>query len=183
LRQGLNLGFWTEEWAGTLEGLLKKRPLLYESLAEGEPYREFKTLEEVIKCQQGLDDMMAVDDLLSQLFPQGDVASLNTVFSPVTYKSLLLTGWARHQLGLLDKLRPLSGKELKAFFVGPFVGKEAKQAFWAWLENGCHMAPKELAERVGRPVDHLLAELAEEYSGVSPKDLDVRYVKLFQVRP
>jgi len=183
LRQGLKLGFWDEEWAGMLEGLLKKRPLLYAGPSEGGPYREFKTLEEVIQCQQGLDEMMAVDDLLSRLFSRDDVANMDTVFFPVTFKSLLLTAWARHQLGLFDKLQPLSEKELKAFFVGPFVGKEAKKAFRDWLENQCDMTSKELAKRVGRPVDHLLAELEEEYGGVSPKDLDVRYVKLLQVRP
>ncbi|MBW1895715.1 MAG: hypothetical protein JRI47_01525 [Deltaproteobacteria bacterium] len=183
LRQGLDFNFWDEEWAGILEGLLKKHPLLYASLSEGEPYREFKTLEEVVQCQQALDEMMAVDDLLSQVFFQGDVANTDTVFSPVTFKSLLLTCWARHQLGLLDNLQPISEKELKAFLAGPFVGKEAKQAFWDWLENRCGMASKDLAQRVGRPVDHLLGELEEEYGTVSPKDLDVRYVRLFQVTP
>jgi hypothetical protein len=183
-RQDLNLGFWDEEWASMLEGLLKKHPLLYTHPSEGEPYREFKTLEEVIKCQQGLDDMMAVDDLLSRLFSQGNVASLNTVFSPVTYKSLLLTAWARHELGLVDHLQPISEKELKTFFSAPFVGKEAKEAFWDWLENQCDiMASKELAKRVGWLADHLMAELEEEYGGVLQKDLDIRYVKLLQVRP
>jgi hypothetical protein len=183
LKQGLDLGFWDEEWAGMLEGLLKKHPLLYASLSEGEPYRAFKTIEEVIECQRELDEVIAVDDLLSQLFSQDDLASLTTAFSPVTFKSLLLTGWARHQLGLRDSFQSLSEKELKVFFAGPFVGKEAKQAFWQWLENRCGMASKELAERVGRPLDHLLTELEEEYGAVSPRDLDVRYVKLLHVAP
>jgi hypothetical protein len=190
-RQAFDLSFWEDDRGEMLEGLLRKRPLFYTSFSEGEPYREFKTLEEITHCHRVLDEIMTLDHLLSLLFAQTAVAQPVQAYQPVTYKSLLLTCWARHYLGLPEETKPLAAKELKVFFKNlwargarPYrVDTKMKQAFWDWLQMRSGQAMAEILSLVGKIFDRLFGELEKEYGSVSLKGLDPRYIKHFLVTP
>jgi hypothetical protein len=189
--QDFDLSFWGDAWEGMLEGLLKKRPLFHTDLAEGEPYREFESLEDVTHCESALEEIMAADQLLSQLFAQGSIVHPIVAYQPVNHKNLVLTCWARDYLGLPDDIEPVSVKELKAFFRDLWekktkprrVAQRMKQAFWDWLQMRSEEAIDDISDQARRTIDRLLGELEKEYGSVSPKDLDPRYIKHFLVVP
>jgi hypothetical protein len=191
VRQAFDLSFWEDEWGEILEGLLKKRPLFYTSFSEGKPYREFKSLEDITHCHRVLDEIMALDHLLSLLFAQTAVAHPVQAYQPVTYKNLLLTCWARHHLGLPEETKPLAVEELKAFFgnlwikgTRPYrVDTRMKQAFLDWLQMRPDQDITEILSRVDKTFDRLFGELEKEYGSVYPNDLDPRYIKHFLVTP
>ena len=189
VREAFGPGFWGDYWGGILEGLLRKRPLFYTSISEDEPYREFKTLEEITHCHTTLDQIMTLDHLLSVLFGQPAIAHPVPAYQPVTYKNLLLTCWARHHLHLPEETTPLEVEELKSFFrdlwvseAMPYrVGTKMKQAFVNWLQMQSDQAMDEILSQVGKTFERLFGELEKEYGSVLLKDLDPRYIKHFLV--
>jgi len=188
-KQSLDVGFWGDDWGGMLQGVLKKRPLFYTGLSEDEPYREFKTLDDVTYCHQTLDKVIALDHLLSFSFPKSPVTAVVEGYQPITYKSLLLTSWARHHLGLTPDIEPLTLKDLKAFFRDLWdkkarprqVDTGMKQAFLDWLQDRSSLAVDEIQGSVADALDVLFDELDKEYGSVSLIDLDPRYLKHFLV--
>jgi hypothetical protein len=191
VRQAFDLSFWEDEWGEILEGLLKKRPLFYTSFSEGKPYREFKSLEDITNCHRVLDEIMALDHLMSLLFAQTAVAHPVQAYHPVTYKNLLLTCWARHHLGLPEETKPLAVEELKVFFRNLWikgtrryrVDTRMKQAFLDWLQMRPDQDITEILSRVDKTFDRLFGDLEKEYGSVYPNDLDPRYIKHFLVTP
>ncbi len=188
-KQSLDLGFWGDDWSGMLQGVLKKRPLLYTGLSGSEPYREFKTLDDITYCHKTLDKVIALDHLLSLSFPKSPVTVVVEGYQPITYKSLLLTCWARHHLGLTPDVEPLTLKDLKAFFRDVWdkkakprrVDTEMKQAFLNWLKRRSGLGVDEIQGSVADALDALFDELDKEYGSVSLRDLDPRYLKHFLV--
>jgi hypothetical protein len=190
-RESFAFSFWEDDWGGILEGLLKKRPLFYTSFSEGEPYREFRNLEDIAYCHEFLDQAMTLDRLLSLLFAHTAVAYPVQAYHPVTYKNLLLTCWARHHLNLAEETCSLAVEELKVFFrnlwlkgVKPYrVDTRMKQAFLDWLQMRSDQAIAEILSRAGKTFDRLFDELEKEYGSVPVNDLDARYIKHFLVTP
>jgi hypothetical protein len=190
-RESFSLSFWGDEWGGLLEGLLKKRPLYYTSFSEGEPYREFRNLKDIVYCDESLDQIMSLDRLLSLLFAQTGVAYPVRTCHPVTYKNLLLTCWARHHLGIPEETKSVTVEELKVFFrdlwvkgVKPCrVDTRMKQAFLDWLKVRSDQNMAEILSGARKTFDRLFGELEKEYGSVFPNDLDPRYIKHFLVTP
>jgi hypothetical protein len=188
-RQDLSPSFWADEWEGLLEGLLKKRPLFYTGFTGGEPYREFKALEDIAHCESTLNEIMAVDHLLSLIFAQGHIIGPVIVYQPITYRNLIFTVWARDYLSLPKDLEPLTVKELKAFFRDLWqrkarprgVNAKMKQAFLDWLQGRSGEALNGILDKVGKTVERLFDELEAEYGSVTLKGLDPRYIKHFLV--
>jgi hypothetical protein len=186
--QGLSLAFWETDLEGMLEGLLRKRPLFYAGVGEASLHREFKSLEEITHCHSTLDEIMALDRLLSLLFLES-VTHPARAYQPLTYKSLFLTSWARHHLGLSEEVEPLLALQLQTFFQDlwtrgkkPYrVPQEMKQSFLDWLTGRSGLSASEIQNRMGKSLDNLLSEIESEYGMVSIEDLDPRYVKHFLV--
>ncbi len=191
VKQALDFSFWDDAWKGILEGLLKKRPLFYTGFSEGESYREFKSAEDIIHCQRALDEIKALDQLLSLAFTESIVAVPVQAYHPITYKNLLFTCWARHHQGLSEETKPLAIEELKSFFrnlwekkTKPYqVDIKMRQAFMDWLQMRSSQSVADILDQVGNTIDHLFEELEKEYGSVALKDLDPRYIKLFLVTP
>jgi hypothetical protein len=191
VKQGLGLSFWGLQWEGLLEGLLWKRPLYYADLREGEPYREFKALEEITRCRKAVDQIMALDRLLSRVLTHGSLTHPMKAYQPLNYKNLLLTCFARNHLGLSEEVKPLLVKDFKAFFrnlLGAdekprLVVESMKQSFRDWLVLRSGLAAAEIQGQVGDALDSLFRELEIEYGSVSIEDLDPRYVKHILVTP
>ena len=188
-KQSLDIGFWEEDWGGTLQGLLKKRPLSYTGLPGNELYREFRTLGEIEACHHILDDVIATDHLLSLLFPECPTAFPVRGNQPLTFKNLLLTSWARYHLNISGDITPLSIEELKILFMDLWskpdtprrVDPGMKQAFLSWLQERAGLGIDALEKSAANILDALFVELDEEYGSVSLKDLDPRYIKHFLV--
>ena len=121
-KSGLPLAFWDEAWVGVLGGLLLEKPLCYDNYRTGETlYRNFYSLQDILEAQKVLDQLMAMDRLLSQMAP--DCRQSKQHF--LTYKSLVLTLFARHHIGIpLKPLAPLTLEEFKAFFLQLFDHEE-----------------------------------------------------------
>ncbi len=187
----LELNFWEDDWEGVLGGLLKKRPLFYAAFSEGsDPYREFKSIEDINRCRETLDQIMAMDHLLSLVFAHTPLAHPVKTYQPVSYKNLFLTCWARDHLGQPEKIEPFRAEELKAFFLDlwvkgkkPYrVDEKMKKSFWDWLALRSGVAANEFQTQA-EPLDNLFGELEEEYGSVSLDEPDPRYVKHFLVTP
>lgn len=188
-KQPLDLGFWVDDWGGMLQGLLRKRPLFYTGLSGDEPYREFKTLDDIAQCNSVLDGVVAMDHLISLLFPKSPTEFPVQAYQPLTFKNLILTSWARHHLKMSGDIEPLTTEELTILFKDLWkepakprrVDPEMKQAFFNWLQERAGPGVDALEKSAASTLDSLFVELDEEYRSVSLKDLDPRYIKHFLV--
>ena len=189
-RSGLRLTFWGEQWLGVLGGLLIKKPLFYDNYKTGVLYREFTSIEDVTTTADNLNQIRAVDDLLSLVTIDIDRPSS---YGFLTYKNLVLTMWARHYLDLpTGKLTPLRLDEFKPFFIALMaeqspdgsgqtrkIPQQMKQNFLDWLAADTGLKDFEISERLGLTLENLFNEIEGEIGQVSSQNLDPRYVQLF----
>ncbi len=192
-KAGLKLSFWGEQWMGVLGGILLKKPQYYDNYQTGVLYREFKSVEDVVRIEGVLERVQAVDHLLAVLNPQLDPPAQ---YGYLTWKSLLLTQWARHGLGLEEaKLKPLALTDFAPFFSKLLPGApppesaetrripdSMKADFIAWLVRETGLKDFEISEKLGRIFEDLFGEVEAEYGRVAAKDLDARFVQLFLLK-
>ena len=189
-KQGLPLSFWGEEWLGVLGGLLIKKPLFFDNHKTGELYREFHSLDDITHTEAILNTVIGFDDLLSQM----NIQFTETPRRFMTYKSMLLTLWARHYLGLSDALMPLTLDELKTFFDQLFEKSQKnvlkkprktqsrlKSSLLNWISGKSGIDPYGISQKIGQPLETLFVEVESEYGSVEKKDLDPRFIYLFLV--
>jgi hypothetical protein len=184
-KAGLPLSFWGEEWMGVLGGLLIKKPLYFDNYRTGRIYREFEKLREIKEAEAALEDIIALDALLSLLNP--DASKVNDRF--FNHKKLLFTLFARFSLGLPNELSPIPYDDFFRFYGGLWTGKgkvrrigiSIKESFLGWLTEMTGLAASELTDRFGMLFEGLFGELEDEYKKVAKHDLDPRYITLFLV--
>ncbi len=198
---GLPLTFWDEVWTGVLGGLLIKKPLCFDDYQGGELYREFSGSQEIMAAQRVLDDVIAIDDLLSLMNISFDRPLSDYGF--ITYKNLLLTPWARHHLNhgeVKTGPTPLSLEEFTLFFKELFsdasgevmeegrtirtirtIRVEMKTAFLNWLSASTGLTGDEISERMGDVLETLFKEIEDELGRVSEANLDPRWIHLFLI--
>jgi hypothetical protein len=186
----LRLTFWGEQWMGIVGGLLVKKPVFYDSYKTGVVYREFVTLEDITKTEMIFNQVVAVDDLLSLMDIKPESPAK---YGFLTYKSLLLTLWARQYRRLKGaKLKPLTVKQFLPFFEKLLPGRadsgceaagkipvEMKTAFLNWLSAETGLKDYEITDRLGHTFEDLFNEIESEYGRVAPEELDPRFVHLF----
>ena len=183
--KGLLLGFWGEEWMGVLGGLLIKKPLFYDNYKTGELYREFISIDDIKKTENILNEIIAFDELFSLISIEPDPATKGYL----TYKNFILTLWARHTLGLSEKLISLTFDEFRGFFDDLWAGKEQprktslsiKESFLDWVSSKTGLVHYEISQRLGQSFENLFSEIESEYGKVSRNDLDPRYIHLFLI--
>jgi hypothetical protein len=183
----LALSFWDEFLVGVIGGLLINRPQFFDNYqTEAGLYREFKSFADIKSTHKALKQAMAFDDMLSCMavdthgLPEGHF---------VTYKNLLLTLWARHELNLPVQPEPIPTETFKRFYRslwatnedGPQIEASMKTAFLAWLSHASAFTEEEISNNLGRALEDLFAEIASEYGEVSAEDLDPRFVHLFML--
>ncbi|MFP4225922.1 MAG: DUF6178 family protein [Desulfobacterales bacterium] len=183
----LALSFWDEFLVGTIGGLLVNRPKFFDNYqTEAGLYREFKSFADIKSTHKALKQAMAFDDLLSCMAV--DTAGLPEGYF-VTYKNLLLTLWARHELDLAVQPEAIPLAAFKPFYRslwaangdGPKIRESMKSAFLSWLSRASAFTEEEISNNLGRALEALFAEIASEYGGVSAEDLDPRFVHLFML--
>jgi len=183
--KGLLLGFWGEEYMGVLGGLLIKKPLFFDNYKTGEVYREFISVDDINKTENILNEIIFLDELFSLMSIDPDPETKDYL----TYKSFILTLWARYTLGLSEKLIPLDLHEFQSFFDDLWAGKEQprktspsrKESFLDWVSTKTGLEYYEISQRLGQSFENLFKEIESEYGKVSLDDLDPRYIHLFLI--
>ena len=187
---GLRLSFWGEKWMGVVGGLLVKKPLFYDNYKTGVLYRNFASVDDIVKTEAIFNQVVAVDDLLSLMNVKIEPSAGHGF---LTYKNLLLTLWVRHYRKLKEvKLKPLSLKQFLPFFEKLLPGSiepasqtarkiplEMKTNFLNWLTAETTLKDYEISERLGQTLENLFDEIELEYGRVRPNEIDPRFVHLF----
>lgn len=182
----LALSFWDEFLVGVIGGLLVNRPKFFDNFQTDSLYREFLSLSDVKTTHNALKQAMAFDDMLSCM--EIDTNSLPAGYF-ITYKNLLLTLWARHELGLQLHVEPIATETFKPFYRSlwqprskpPQIKESAKSDFLGWLSEMSAFSPEEISNNLGEALEHLFSEIASEYGEVSAESLDPRFVHLFML--
>jgi len=185
-KRGFALSFWGEELVGAIGGLLIKRPRFFDNYKTGVLYREFETLQDVEQTRAALDEAVAFDHLLSRL-------SINTGALPknlfVTHKNLILTSWTRSRLGLTGDSFNIPIAVFKDFYEGlwektgptPCIRQSQKTNFLRWLAKECDVAEDEISAPLGKALERLFSEIADEYCNIKVEDLDPRFAGMFML--
>ena len=182
----LALSFWDELLVGVIGGLLVDRPKFFDNFQTEGLYREFASLADVKSTHKALKQAMAFDDMLSCMsidttdFPEGHF---------ITYKNLMLTLWARHELGLPVNPAPIQMEVFKPFFRSlwqsrnklPKIKESAKSDFLIFLSAVSAFTEAEISKNLGRALEQLFSEIESEYAEVSAENLDPRFVQLFML--
>lgn len=184
--KGLLLGFWDEKWMGVVGGLLIKKPLFYDSDKTDVLYREFYSLKDIKETENVLNEIIAFDELLSLVGIEPRLVEQGYL----TYKSFVLTLWARHHLGLTEEPLPLTMEAFKPFFNDLWAGKDRlrktrpamKESFLSWVADRTGRTHHEITQKLGRTLENLFNEIESEYGAVSDRDLDPKYIRLFLIK-
>ncbi|RPJ17095.1 MAG: hypothetical protein EHM30_04630 [Desulfobacteraceae bacterium] len=181
----LPISFWGEEWMGALGGLLIKKPLYFDNYKTGHLYRDYIFLSDVTEISKILEEIIALDDLLSVIGT--DTKHIKN--RSINFKNLLLTLFARYRLGLPKEPFPLPYEDFTRFFATLWTGKgksrridlSIKESFLSWLTEITGLSASEITEKLGRVFDDLFGEIESELKKVSQHDLDSRYISLFLI--
>lgn len=188
-KNSLPLSFLGETYLGVIGGLLLDRPMFYDNFQEGKLYRHFKHLTDIGTTHQVLDQIIHTDQILGQL--PLDITSFTQ--GVLTYKSLLLTLWARNRLGLDRgdcRLIPIELSRFTPFFTDLFASgvpgkiEENKGHDLAlWISQILECPEEQLPEPFLTVLAHLIQEIEQEYGAVEPRHLDPRFVSHFLLAP
>jgi hypothetical protein len=187
---GLRLTFWGEQWLGVLGGLLLKKPLFYDNYQSGVLYREFNRQEDIQATEDILNQIKAVDKLLSLMTLQ---LAHPASYGFLTYKNLVLTLWARHYLKApTQPLQAVAFKDFQPFFEDLLPGRPdpaaakprsvpqaMKDNFLEWLAADTGLKEFEITEGLGRTFEDLFTDIESELGRVAAQDLDPRYIQMF----
>jgi hypothetical protein len=190
----LPLSFLTQDYLGVIGGLLLDRPMCYDNYQQGELYRHFTSLADITAADKILDQIIHLDKILGRLPFHID----SFTHGVLTYKSLILTLWARNRLGLDDvtscSLNPIEPKLFKPFFTalfssdtpGKIEGPKAHDlALWVSEVLG-HSQDKNqdnLPEPFLAVLSSLMEEIGEEYGHVAQGQMDPRFIPHFLLKP
>ncbi len=194
---GFPLTFWDEYWTGILGGILLKKPLFFDNYRTGVPYREFGTLEDISITGNELDHVIAMDHLFSLLMVD---VHIHVPYSTITCNNLILTLWARNQLGLPEIIDEIEINDFRHFFNDLLhiestsenqsntvmkkkrIRISMKESFLNWLSEKSCLDNFQLTEKLGNTFERLFNELENEYGSINEKNLDSRYINMFLIK-
>ena len=191
--QQVDLTFWGEAWLGLLGGLLINPPKFYDPSSADSIHRDFLTREEVEGTGRGLDQAIALDQLLERM----DVTiAADAGIRRLTYKNLLLTLWSRSSLKMppADTVTSTFRISLSAF--KPFyttlwtdkagqriIGNDKKAEFLDWAAAASGQSPGDVSDRLGTVFEALFDEIERELAPVETGSLDAHHIDLFLLNP
>jgi len=184
LQAGFSLKFWDELWVGVLGGLFLKKPLYYNQLNDGLLFKEFQTLDEIHTTETQLNEIIAMDQVLS-LFSVSIKPNKSNFRTYVTYKNVLLTLWCRSFLKRPVELSPISKNDFTQFFNQLWdssasqrqISLEMKQSFMAFIQSQTQLIEYEIMQKIGPTLDSLFNEIELEYQSITT--IDPRFIVLF----
>ncbi|WP_373499395.1 DUF6178 family protein [Desulfococcus sp.] len=183
--EGLSLSFWGEEWLGVIGGLLVERPLFFDNYRSGVLYREFHAMADIAATDAVLARVVALDELFGLMDALPPLPRRRLL----TWKSLLLTLWARRATGYEGEAFALPVPVFRPFFddlwEGPLPSRKisdaAKGRFLAWLARAARLEAHALSRKFQTTLEQLFETVETEYQGVSAAHLDARHVHLFML--
>ncbi len=182
----LPLSFLGEDYLGVIGGLLLDRPLFFNNYAKGELYRNFTCIADINHTEQILEQVIALDEVLGNL--DVDVTSFKEGI--LTYKTLILTLWAKNRLNLPSTLEPIDINKFKDFFTALFTPAPQDRdqdkriqlndlVYWTSEATGM---PESVLTRFYGVLSNLIRELESEYGSVDPKNIDPRFIPHFLLK-
>ncbi|MFC1867364.1 DUF6178 family protein [Thermodesulfobacteriota bacterium] len=190
-RQGLNFGFWGDEWGWLLKGVLEEKPLYFSGLKEEEPYRDFKDLSEVESCRVVLHRLVLLDTLLGAVSSHYPLDKDLLTDPLMSFHPVFFNFWARGKLKLKQGFAPLSLEQVKDFF-RLIRGKEKTPPFRMpgfagifvtdFMSYVTGLKPDETI-LLKETLAMIWQKFSEEYALVETADLDARFTKFIQIYP
>ncbi|MBU2429235.1 MAG: hypothetical protein KKH99_00955, partial [Proteobacteria bacterium] len=181
----LPLSFLGEHFLGTVGGLFLDRPLYFDNYASGELYRNFQSLSDIKDTSESLDQIIALDHFLIHLAP--DISSFKEGI--LTYKTLILTLWAKNRLNLEPTLEPIPVKIFKDFFIALFSktpenapGQIQINDLIFWASEILKTEDTDIPEPLKIVFSNLIKALEDEYSRVNPRDIDPKFIPHFLLK-
>ncbi len=183
-KKNLPLSFLGETYLGVMGGLIIPRPMFFANYADKDLYRHFKSLKDIRATDRLLSEIIALDDFLNTLAVDTEQFTLGVL----TYKSMILTFWTRHRMGLdpihTPSLAPIPFEAFKGFFKGLFDGGTAiadarAQDLARWAAHACGHPDTALPVPLQKVLYSLIREVEAEYGHVNPSQLDPRFMPLF----
>ncbi|OGR52945.1 MAG: hypothetical protein A3J80_05610, partial [Desulfobacula sp. RIFOXYB2_FULL_45_6] len=181
----LPLSFLGETYLGVVGGLFLDRPLYHDDYEGGQLYRNFKAIPDITRTSRLLDEVIALDTVLTKFIV--DVSSFEEGL--LTYKTLILTLWAKSRLRLPPDLRPIDTRSFKKFFAAlfstPDSGKPGQIQFndlLIWITETTGMSETDMGKEFQGILKNLIKELETEYSGVDPNKIDPRFIPHFLLK-
>ena len=196
----LPLSFLGEIYLGLTGGLFLERPLYFDNYESGTLYRNFRSIPDLTKTDRLVEEIMALDRILSHL--RVDISTFKE--GVLTYKTLILTLWAKNRLGLgsdLDgpdleppnlespNLEPIDMKVFQEFFKALFPGPDSGGSrkiqlsdLSIFLSEATGLNEKDMGKAFHKVLADLIEELETEYGSVEPYNLDPRFIPHFLLK-
>jgi hypothetical protein len=191
--KGVNLkpDFWGEEWGGTLNGLLQKKPRLYIGPSKTDAFKEFETGRELDDCGRLLQRLMVLDRLLESLAAKYTIYQSGIEKPFFVFHTLLFNLWSRKQLGLEPGFAPLTLEQVRDLFrllrgeskQEPFEMTGFEEQFIKTFSAYAADFEPEPAAQLKETLRILWKKFNEEYEWVATAHLDGRYSKFILVKP
>ena len=183
-KQGLSPDFWGEEWGNIIKGLLKKRPMYYVGIEQGEEYRFFESLSELRYCENIFFNLQLLDKLFENITDLHPIEKTLITDPTITFHPFLFTFWARKLLGLKPGFHALTMDQVKEFFrilrskdtAFPYKMEGFKGIFLK--EIGAYM----LEYDIEKILSSLWDEFCDEYKNIEIQDIDERYVRFLIIK-
>ncbi len=188
---GLGVGFWGDDWAGTLAGITEKKPRLYTGLEEDEGHKAFEYLSELDDCRRLVHRLKALDRMLARLTETYPLDRSAVEDPRLTFHQMLFNLWARQLSNLEPCFLSITIDQAKGFFRRLRAGEDAPpyrmpgfeadfiKAFTAYVID---MEP-ELETSLKHALSLIWQEFTEEYEGVATADLEGRFAKFITTDP
>jgi len=184
-KNNLPLSFLGEDYLGVIGGLFLDRPLYYDNYAGGQLYRNFKSISDITQTTRALEQIIALDKVLGLL----DIDINSFEQGVLTYKTLILTLWAKNRLKLAPTLEPIDTKVFKKFFIALFSTSDYSktdqiplQDLVLWTSEVTGINETDFENPFAEVLSNLMEELEAEYSMVAPENIDPRFIPHFLLR-
>ncbi|MEN8211551.1 MAG: DUF6178 family protein [Thermodesulfobacteriota bacterium] len=181
-KNNLPLSFLGENFLGVIGGLFLDRPLYFDNYVSGELYRNFKSLADIHQTNHLLKKIIAADTIIGKL--NIDIKSFK--LGILTYKTLILTLWAKERLKLPLNLEPIDTTIFKDFFKALFQKTESEtddqiqlNDLIFWVSETTDMQQGDLTKESLEILTDLINELDQEYAAVDPENIDPRFIPHF----
>ena len=188
LQQGKTNAFWGTPWEETLEGLCALRLLYFAGKEARDPYRDFRTVEDLDMTHRRLEQVKALDRLLMDLcVRQGDSVRLPDWAE--TFHPLLFNRWARSVLGIEMSADPLTKEEAKRFFrlvrrndkAPPYRMAGFKEVFIGDLTRKSFNLGADTVRALREALSLIWDVFCGEYENVAAGDLQGRYSRCLRI--
>ena len=204
-KSNLPLSFLGENFLGVIGGLFLDRPLNFDNYASGKLYKNFSTLSQIQETDKIVNKIIAMDKMIGSI----DIDIKSFTHGVLTYKTLILTLWAKARLKLPLNLEPIDIKVFQDFFKALFQQTDIKMPnmnqadinqngtnppninltgqiqlndLILWASQVTGIKSDNLPEELIEVLKDLINELKDEYSKVDPKSIDPRFIPHFLLK-